>query len=105
MYTLSKQNMKPQRFAPKDAKIIREHEGATPEQLLELGLSKKAYQRLLAQQESPIDILQPVRVEQLKPDNVHEPTDVQIHKKKRGRGVQMGSKSAKMIAAKYHEDF
>lgn len=43
--------MKTQRFAPKDAKIIREHEGATPDQLLALGLSKKAYQRLLAQQQ------------------------------------------------------
>lgn len=48
--------MKTQRFAPKDAKITREHEGNTPEQLLELGLSKKAYQRLLAQQETPNDI-------------------------------------------------
>ncbi len=97
--------MKTQRFAPKDAKIIREHEGATPEQLLELGLSKKAYQRLLAQQESHNNILQPVKVEQLQPDDVPEPTTVQLHNKKSGRVVQMGYKSAKMLAAKYPEEF
>jgi hypothetical protein len=33
-------------FGTRDAKIIRENEGKTPYELLELGLSNKAYQRL-----------------------------------------------------------
>lgn len=53
--------MKTKRFAPKDAKLIREHPDATPAELLEKGLSKKAYQRLAEQKE----VLQPVKVEQV----------------------------------------
>lgn len=36
------------KFGPKDAKIIRENEGKTPYELLELGLSQKAYDRLIS---------------------------------------------------------
>lgn len=35
-------------FAPRDAKIIKENEAKTPYELLELGLSEKAYQRMIS---------------------------------------------------------
>ncbi len=96
--------MKTRRFAPKDAKIIRENKDASPEELLELGLSKKAYQRLITPQEDDT-ILQPVKVEALEPKDQPTPTTVQLHNRKSGRVVRMGYKSAKMLSDKYPEEF
>jgi len=39
--------MDTQKFAPRDQKIITDNEGKSPYELLELGLSEKAYNRLL----------------------------------------------------------
>jgi len=41
-------------YAPKDAKLIRDNEGKTAYELLNLGLSQKAYERLTENRESEI---------------------------------------------------
>lgn len=97
--------MKTKRFAPKDAKIIRENEGATPDQLLELGLSSKAYHRLVDADNHSAATLQPIKVEKLEATKVHQPDVVQLHNRKSGRVVRMGYRSAKMLSQKYPEEF
>lgn len=95
--------MKTKRFAPKDAKLIRENEGASPEQLLDLGLSPKAYQRLVDASNHFAEAIQPVKVEQL--PTTPPPSVVQLHNRKSGRVVRMGYKSATMLSQKYPEEF
>lgn len=48
---MSKYNLKG--FAPKDAKIIKQNSDKTPYELLALGISHKAYERLLEQEPTP----------------------------------------------------
>lgn len=91
--------MKTKRFAPKDAKIIKEHPDSSPEQLLELGISKKAYQRLKEEQE----VLQPVKVEQVQPHQV--PSIVRLSNTRTGRVVRISYKAASMLSTKYPKEF
>ena len=91
--------MKTKRFAPKDAKLIKEHPNTSPDELLKLGLSKKAYERLAKQDE----VLQPLKVEQVqkqKPLQI-----VRMANKRTGRVVRIGYKAAAMLSTKYPKEF
>lgn len=89
--------MNTNKFAPKDARILREHPGESPEILLSLGLSKKAFERIKEQHAeeipaaTPTDILQPVKTEQAAPPADKQPTVVQMRNMRSGRIVRIGS--------------
>lgn len=56
------------KFAPRDQKIITENEGKTPYELLELGLSEKAYNRLLDIEATANTVKEPIaQKEEAKP--------------------------------------
>ncbi len=92
--------MKTKRFAPKDAKIIREHPELSPEELLELGISQKAYKRLNELQES---VIQPMSIEQVQPKQA--PSVVRLSNMRTGRVVRISYKAAKMLSTKYPKEF
>lgn len=100
-------------YAPKDARLIKDNEGKTPDELLALGLSQRGYSRLL---EDSIEIaqslsatLQPLSVEALNLQAVNaaasQPRRVNLYNKKSGRAVLMGYKAAAMLAEKYPNEF
>jgi hypothetical protein len=101
-------------YSPKDARLIKDNEGKTPDELLALGLSQRGYRRLL---EESINVeqtngatLQPLSVEAI---NLHavvlQAVDnrkrVNLHNRKSGRVVLMGYKAAAMLAEKYPNEF
>ena len=55
---MSLQNVDTKDFQPKDAKIIRDNVDKSPYELLELGLSQKAYDRLAAGEYKTIEAVQ-----------------------------------------------
>lgn len=55
--------METKKFSPKDAKLIRDNPGNSPEALLTLGLSNAAYNRLRENIVTSTQKLQPVKVE------------------------------------------
>lgn len=101
-------------YSPKDARLIKDNEGKTPDELLALGLSQRGYRRLL---EESIDVeqttgavLQPLTVEafNLKAVQLSKgemPRRVNLHNRKSGRVVLMGYKAAVMLAEKYPNEF
>lgn len=101
-------------FSPKDARLIKDNEGKTPDELLTLGLSQRGYRRLL---EDSIDVeqtvsatLQPISVEAVNLQAVvlqaiDTRKRVNLHNKKSGRVVLMGYKAAAMLAEKYPNEF
>lgn len=97
--------MKTKRFAPRDAKIMREHPDSSPEELLELGLSKRAYERITESQlpEKQNNVLQPVKVEHMPP--VQSKSIVRMVNMRTGRVVNMGYKAAGMLSDKYPKEF
>lgn len=101
-------------YSPKDARLIKDNEGKTPDELLTLGLSQRGYRRML---EESIDVeqtngttLQPLSVEAV---NLHAVVlkaidnrrRVNLHNRKSGRVVLMGYKAAAMLAEKYPNEF
>ncbi len=108
--------MEYKKFSPRDAKLLKDNEGKTPDELRALGLSERAYRRLLAdsiaitQPDADTVIIQPVSVAQV---NIHavEPKlyvqnkRVQLHNKKTGSTVTMGYKAATLLAEKYPAEF
>ena len=97
--------MKTKRFAPKDAKIIREHPDSSPEQLLEMGVSQKAYERLKALLEikQGTTVLQPIKVEQVQSER--SPAIVRLSNMRTGRVVRISHKAANMLSTKYPKEF
>lgn len=101
------------RFSPKDAKIIRDNQEKTAEELLALGLSQKAYSRLKESSDENAavnDPIQPVSVEQVdiaRSFNVNMPHDgqVKLHNLSTGNVVAMGHKSAVLLSTKYPQSF
>ena len=101
-------------YSPKDARLIKENEGKTPDELLALGLSQRGYRRLL---EESIDVeqtnsatLQPLTVEAFNLKAVQTakgelPKRINLHNRKSGRVVLMGYKAAAMLAEKYPNEF
>lgn len=101
--------MNPLKFSPKDAKIIRDNPGKSPDELLELGLSLKAFARLPEPSDkmpapvaaSPIII--PVSVQSAAKE-IHGNT-VKLKRLKEDTVVEMGFRSAQMLASKYPKEF
>lgn len=101
-------------YSPKDARLLKDNEGKTPDELLVLGLSQRGYRRLLedniAVEQSNSATLQPLSVEAI---NLHavvlQTADnrkrVNLHNRKSGRVVLMGYKAATMLAEKYPNEF
>lgn len=85
---------------------MREHPESNPDELLELGLSKKAYQRLLEQEDprQKTEVLQPVKVEQVKTERP-KPNTVQMLNMRTGRTVRIGYKAARLLSNKYPKEF
>ncbi|OSZ79112.1 hypothetical protein CAP35_12925 [Chitinophagaceae bacterium IBVUCB1] len=102
------------KYSPKDARIIRDNEDKTPDELLALGLSQRGYRRLLEHtievEETRSAVLQPVSVEAVSLTHVRispadMPARINLHNKKTGRVVMMGYKAATMLAEKYPNEF
>lgn len=101
-------------YSPKDARLIKDNEGKTPDELLAIGLSQRGYRRLL---EDSIEIAQsnsatlhPVSVEAVNLQAVKLPSEplprrINLYNKKSGRAVLMGYKAAAMLAEKYPNEF
>lgn len=93
--------MKTKRFSPRDAKLIRDNPDKDPDELLELGLSQKAYSRL---QEKQDEILQPVSITKSAPAQ-QQKSIVAMSNMRTGRVVHIGYKAASMLSAKYPKEF
>lgn len=102
------------KFSPKDARILKDNEGKTPEELLALGLSQRGYRRLLEDsvevEQTNSTLLQPVSVQavSLTPVPISPadmPKRINLYNKKSGRTVLMGYKAAAMLADKYPHEF
>lgn len=116
MYNKAKRTptMNTKKFSPKDARILKDNEGKTPDELLALGLSQRGYRRLLEDsvevEQTNSTLLQPVSVQavSLKPVPISPadmPKRINLHNKKSGRTVLMGYKAAAMLADKYPHEF
>lgn len=101
-------------YSPKDARLIRDNEGKTPDELLALGLSQRGYRRLLedsiAVQQTESNLLQPLSVEAVNLKAVAIPITalpkrINLHNRKSGRVVLMGYKAAAMLTEKYPNEF
>lgn len=102
------------KFSPRDARIIKDNEGKTPDELLALGLSQRGYRRILEDsvevEQSNSVLLQPVSVEavSLSPVPISPadmPRRINLYNKKSGRTMLMGYKAAAMLAEKYPNEF
>ncbi len=100
--------METKKLSPKDAALLRNNPGATPEELLPLGLSKKGYEKLQAATATQI---QPVSVEQAdtaapaaKPATV-PPKLVKLQNLNTGLVVTLSYKTATMLANNYPNSY
>lgn len=98
--------METKKFSPKDTALIRRHPGASPDALLDLGLSKKAYTRLLGAQSSINAIIEPVSITSIpKEDNRQTPKTTpktaRLHNLRTGLIVTMSYKAATRLSAAY----
>lgn len=100
--------METKKLSPKDAALLRNHPGATPDELLPLGLSKKGYEKLQAQHAPQI---QPVSVEQTdtaapaaKPATML-PKLVNLQNLNTGLVVTLSYKTATMLATNYPNSY
>lgn len=102
------------KFSPKDARIIKDNEGKTPDELLTLGLSQRGYRRMLEDsvevEQTNSTLLQPVSVQavSLTPVSISPadmPKRINLYNKRSGRTVLMGYKAAAMLADKYPHEF
>ncbi len=101
-------------YSPKDARLIKDNEGKSPDELLALGLSQRAYRRLLEEaidiEQTASAVLQPLSVEAINLKAVQAPKGelpkrINLYNKKSGRVVLMGYKAAAMLAEKYPNEF
>lgn len=97
--------MKTKKFAPRDAKLLREYPDSTLDELRKLGLSKKAYERLISEPVFPTtnNTIQPVKVEH----TVKQPLSatVRMSNMRTGRIVRIGYKAATLLSTKYPDEF
>jgi len=105
-------NMK--KFSQKDARLIKDNKGKTPDELLALGLSQQGYRRLLEDgieiEQTNSILLQPVSVQAVSLSPVlispkDMPKRINLYNKKSGSTVLMGYKAAAMLAEKYPNEF
>lgn len=101
--------MNPLKFSPKDARIIRDNPGKNPDELLELGLSLKAFARLpepSIKTSAPVvatPVIVPVSVQSANKEirsNI-----VKLKRLKEDTIVEMGFKAAQMLASRYPTEF
>jgi hypothetical protein len=101
-------------YSPKDARLIRDNDGKTPDELLDLGLSQRGYRRMLedniAVKQTENTTLQPLSIEAVNLKTVAMPKTelpkrINLHNRKSGRVVFMGYKAAAMLAEKYPNEF
>lgn len=106
--------MNTKKFSPKDARLMKNNEGKTPDELLALGLSQRGYRRLLEDgieiEQTNSVLLQPVSVQavSLSPVSISPadiPKRINLYNKKSGSTVLMGYKAAAMLAEKYPNEF
>lgn len=100
--------METKKLSPKDAALLRNNPGATPEELLPLGLSKKGYEKLQVQAAPQIE---PVSVEQAeitapaaKPATV-QPKLVKLQNMNTGLVVTLSYKTATLLATNYPNSY
>jgi hypothetical protein len=98
--------METKKFSPKDAALIRRHPGASPDALLQLGLSKKAHKRLLAAQSATHTVIEPVSVAAIpqaanKQTPKTTPKTARLHNLRTGLIVTMSHKAAIRLSAAY----
>jgi hypothetical protein len=98
--------METKKFSPRDAALIRKHPGASPDALLELGLSKKAYTRLQAAQSSITSIIAPVSITPIPQEDNRQtpkttPKTARLHNLRTGLIVTMSYKAATRLSAAY----
>ncbi len=99
------------KFSPKDAKIIRDNPGRTADELLDLGLSQKATQRLKdAASSTNVQVLQPVMVEALpspkeKRYNPELKSIVRLMNMNTGRVVSIGHRTAERLIEAFPNQF
>jgi hypothetical protein len=98
--------METKKFSPKDAALIRKHPGASPDALLDLGLSKKAYARLVAAQSNTHTVIEPVSVTVIPQEADRQtakttPKIARLHNLRTGLIVTMSYKAATRLSAAY----
>ena len=94
-----------EQYGNRDAKIIRENEGKTPYELLDLGLSKSAYERLMKKTEKPTvteavsEPKEAVKPEAPKPESAALKPDVVEQTTKRPAQPKLGRTAAQITTA------
>jgi hypothetical protein len=97
------------KFSPKDAAVIRRNPGKSPKALLEMGLSRKAYERL---QEEAVNvsaaILEPVRIEKKASTTtgmVNQLLTRRIQNLRTGNILNLRSKTVELLLSVYPNEY